>query len=78
MASAKGPHDSTDIENQEWLESLDYVHEQGGAERVRELISLLQIQAQKYGVKSQYPGNTPYINTIPIDQQLPFPGNQEI
>ncbi len=78
MARTQGPHDSTDIENQEWLESLDYVHERGGAERVRELISLLQIQAQKYGVTSQYPGNTPYINTIPLDQQPPFPGNQEI
>jgi len=78
MATTKRPYESTEIENQEWLESMDYVYERGGAERVRELISLLQIQAQKYGVRSQYPGNTPYINTIPLDNQPPYPGNNEI
>jgi pyruvate dehydrogenase E1 component len=66
------------IENQEWIESLEYVYEKGGAERVRELLSLMQIQAQKYGIRSHYPGNTPYINTIPLDHQPPYPGNNEI
>jgi len=78
MATTRGPHESNEIENQEWLDSLDYVQERAGAERVRELISLLQIRAQQHGVQSQYPGNTPYINTIPLDQQPPFPGNQTI
>jgi pyruvate dehydrogenase E1 component len=78
MATIKRPHESNDIENQEWLDSMDYVYERGGAERVRELISLLQIQAQKYGIKSHYPGNTPYINTIPLDHEPAFPGNREI
>jgi pyruvate dehydrogenase E1 component len=78
MAESREPQESHEIENQEWLESMDSVYERGGAERVRELISLLQIQAQKYGVQSQFPGNTPYINTIPLDGQPPFPGNQEI
>jgi pyruvate dehydrogenase E1 component len=78
MATTKRPHESAEIENQEWLESMDDVYERGGAERVRELISLLQIQAQKYGIKSQYPGNTSYINTIPLDHEPPYPGNREI
>ncbi len=57
---------------------MDYVYDNEGPERVRELISLLQIRAQKYGIQSQYPGNTPYINTIPLGQQPPYPGNNEI
>jgi pyruvate dehydrogenase E1 component len=71
-------HEASEVENQEWLESMDYVYERGGAERVRELMSLLQIHAQKYGIQSQYPGNTPYINTIPLDHQPPYPGNNAI
>lgn len=78
MATTKRPHDSTEIEDQEWLESLDDVYRRGGADRVRELVSLLQIQAQKYGIRSHYPGNTPYINSIPLDLQPPYPGNNEI
>ncbi len=70
--------DSAELENQEWMESLDSIFKRGGAERVRELISRLQIRAQKYGVQSHYPGNTPYINTIPRSQQPPYPGNGEI
>ncbi|MDH3215799.1 MAG: pyruvate dehydrogenase (acetyl-transferring), homodimeric type [Candidatus Krumholzibacteria bacterium] len=78
MAKAKQPHESVELENQEWLDSMDDVHERAGAERVRELISLLQIQAQKYGIQSQYPGNTPYINTIPLAHQPRYPGNRTI
>jgi pyruvate dehydrogenase E1 component len=78
VATIKRPHEASDIENQEWLESMDYVYERGGAERVRELMSLLQIHAQKFGIQSQYPGNTPYINTIPLDHQPPYPGNNAV
>ncbi len=78
MATIKRPHEASEVENAEWLESMDYVYERGGAERVRELMSLLQIHAQKYGIQSQYPGNTPYINTIPLDHQPPFPGNNAV
>ncbi|UCG53706.1 MAG: pyruvate dehydrogenase (acetyl-transferring), homodimeric type [Candidatus Latescibacterota bacterium] len=70
--------EAIEIENREWLESLDSVFKRGGAERVRELISRLQMRAQKYGIQSQYPGNTPYINTIPLAKQPPYPGNREI
>ena len=53
------------IENKEWVESIDYVFKTEGEERVREIISLLQIRAQEYGIIYYCPGNTPYINTIP-------------
>jgi pyruvate dehydrogenase E1 component len=66
------------IERREWLESLDYVLHEGGPERVEKLLQSLRIQAEREGVKIPYAANTPYINTIPVEQQPPFPGNQEI
>jgi pyruvate dehydrogenase E1 component len=67
-----------EIETSEWLYSLDYVLQHGGPERVVELLQQLQIRAHKAGVHIPFSANTPYINTIPRDQQLPFPGNREI
>ncbi len=67
-----------EIENREWLYSLDYVFEHGGPERVKELLHQLQIRAHKAGVDIPFSANTPYINTIPREKQPPFPGNREI
>jgi pyruvate dehydrogenase E1 component len=70
--------DSKDIENREWLESLDGVYRSQGAERVRELLKQLDCKAQEYGVQIQPGLVTPYINTIPADQQPPYPGRRDI
>ena len=67
-----------EIENAEWRESLDYVLQTQGEERVRQLLRLLQIRAQEQGVSIPFTANTPYINTIPRDQQPVFPGNRDI
>jgi pyruvate dehydrogenase E1 component len=65
-------------ETREWLESLDYVFRHGGPERIKELLRLLQIRAQRQGVQFLCPGNTPYVNTIPLGAEAPYPGNLEI
>jgi len=65
-------------ENREWLESLDFVYKTEGAERVRDLIARLEARAHSYGVRVSYPGNTPYINTIPASQQPAYPGDRVI
>jgi pyruvate dehydrogenase E1 component len=67
-----------EIENAEWRESLDYVMQTQGEDRVRELLRLLQIRAQEQGVSIPFTANTPYINSIPRNQQPVFPGNREI
>jgi len=67
-----------DIENREWLESLDYVLQNEGPDRVRDLLRRLQVRARKQGVQLHFTANTPYINTIPSNQQSPYPGNREI
>ena len=66
------------VETQEWLESLDYVLETGGPERVKRLLHHLQVHAQQAGLQLPFSANTPYINTIPLDRQPPFPGSREI
>ncbi len=67
-----------EIENKEWIESLDYILQTQGSERVTELLKKLQIRAQEKGVKIPFSANTPYINTIPADKQPVFPGSREI
>ena len=66
------------VEMQEWLDSLDYVLQHGGPERVKRLLQQLQVHAQQAGVDLPFSANTPYINTIPADKQPLFPGSREI
>lgn len=66
------------VETHEWIESIDYVLQSGGPERVRKLLRQLQVHVQEQGISLPFTANTPYINTIPADMQPPFPGNREI
>jgi len=66
------------VEMQEWLDSLDYVLQSGGPERVTRLLQRQQLHAQQAGVQLPFTANTPYINTISVDQQPLFPGSREI
>lgn len=67
-----------DIEIREWLDSLDYVIEQGDPERVRALLRRLQVRAQQAGIRTDSSITTPYINTIPAHEQPVYPGSREI
>jgi pyruvate dehydrogenase E1 component len=66
------------LETREWLESLDYVLKSGGPARVGRLLGELGRHAQSSGVKLPFTANTPYINTIHADEQVPYPGSREI
>ena len=72
------PKEIEEIENEEWLYSLDYVLQNWGPERVLEILKQLQIRAHKWGVQIPFTANTPYINTIPREKQPPYPGDREI
>lgn len=65
------------IEDKEWLESLEYVLRTQGPERVRELLETLDVYAHNAGVDLPFTANTPYINTIPPEEQPTFPGSRE-
>lgn len=62
----------------EWLESLEYVMQSGGAKKVKELLNELDNYAHKAGVDLPFTANTPYINTIPKEKQTKYPGGREI
>jgi pyruvate dehydrogenase E1 component len=66
------------IETREWLESLNYVLQYSGPDRVRNLLQQLQDYAYGAGVHLPFSANTPYINTIPAEEQPQFPGNREL
>ncbi|HYU78285.1 MAG TPA: pyruvate dehydrogenase (acetyl-transferring), homodimeric type, partial [Vicinamibacterales bacterium] len=66
------------LETREWLESLDYVLQQGGPARVGRLLRELGLHAQQKGVKLPFTANTPYINTLHPSEEVPYPGSREI
>ncbi len=71
-------HDVDPQETAEWVDSLRYVLESKGSQRVRYLLSTLEEFAHLEGVELPFSANTPYINSIPLERQPMFPGNREI
>ena len=67
-----------EAEDREWIESLEYVIENSGRERASELLRKLRIYSQKKGVEIPYTSNTPYVNTIALEDQPRYPGDYEI
>ncbi len=63
---------------QEWLDALDSVLEFEGAERATFLVDELVGHARRVGVPAPHSATTPYVNTIPVDAQPPFPGDREL
>ncbi len=66
------------VETREWLDSLDYVLQSGGPAKVAQLLRDLAIHATENGVKLPFSANTPYINTIPVDDQALMPGSPDL
>ncbi|HUI57862.1 MAG TPA: pyruvate dehydrogenase (acetyl-transferring), homodimeric type [Bryobacteraceae bacterium] len=63
-------------ETQEWLESLDQVIDDGGPERARYLLEQLAERARTSGAELAVHLNTPYVNTIRADDEVPYPGDR--
>lgn len=76
--SNNGLSELEQVELKEWLESLEYVLQSGGPEKVKELLHNLSTYAHEAGVELPFTANTPHINTIPKEKQPPFPGGREI
>jgi pyruvate dehydrogenase E1 component len=65
-------------EMQEWFESFDAVLNEEGQEAATLLLDRLRARALSLGVGPAFTANTPYVNTIPVEKQAIFPGDQEI
>jgi pyruvate dehydrogenase E1 component len=65
-------------ETEEWLESLDAVVDKQGRNRARYLLSRLLTRAQETQVSFPATVSTPYINSIPRENEPWFPGDEHI
>ena len=70
--------DTDPAETQEWLDSLDGVVEVGGKTRARYLLSRLLERARESQVSFPATVSTPYVNSIPREQEPWFPGDEHI
>ena len=66
------------VETQEWLDSLDAVAERLGPVRARFLVAKLLERAHETHLGVPGAVTTPYINTIPPEEQPEFPGDEHI
>ena len=66
------------LEQREWLESLDYVIQQGDRGRVQRLLATLRHRARMAGVALPFTAVTAYVNTIRPEDETPLPGSQEV
>jgi pyruvate dehydrogenase E1 component len=63
------------VETEEWLEALDAVVENDGPRRAHDLVERVVERARLRGAAIEYVGPTPYVNTIPVSDEPPLPGD---
>lgn len=62
-------------ETQEWLDALEAVVQFEGTDKAHHLIATLIEKARVHGIDIPYSANTPYINTIALEEQDNYPGD---
>jgi len=67
--------DSDPEETDEWLEALRSVASYKGSKRARILLHELMAEAKALNIPIRGPSRTPYVNSISLDQQPPYPGD---
>ncbi len=70
--------DSDPAETREWLESLDAVVDTHGKNRARYLLSALLDRARQLQVSFPATVSTPYVNSIPPEEEPWFPGDEHV
>ncbi|HEY3840509.1 MAG TPA: pyruvate dehydrogenase (acetyl-transferring), homodimeric type [Bryobacteraceae bacterium] len=65
-------------ETSEWVEALDDIIDEVGPDRASYLLERLMERAANLGVQVPLRWNTPYMNTIPPEEEVAYPGNREL
>src|SRR5437879_12843849 len=60
----------------EWIEAFDQVVDEAGPRRGTQLLEALSKRAREAGVDVPVQLNTPYLNTIPVEEEVPYPGDR--
>src|SRR5690349_20179194 len=70
--------DPDPIETAEWVEAFDEVVVREGSERARFLLNTLLKRAQRDHLRLPELVQTPYVNTIPPEEEPRYPGDEQI
>ncbi|MFC7862087.1 pyruvate dehydrogenase (acetyl-transferring), homodimeric type [Arthrobacter koreensis] len=70
--------DADPEETAEWIESLDNLVKTEGTERAQFILRSLLQRAGAHSVGVPMVTTTDYVNTIPVDQEPEFPGDEEV
>lgn len=70
--------DKDPLETKEWIDAFLSVLKFEGAERAEFLIQQLINKARQRGLDLTVGLNTPYVNTIPVELEPSFPGNEKL
>jgi pyruvate dehydrogenase E1 component len=62
----------------EWLEAFDQLVESEGPPRGCGLLQALIQRAHESGIEVPVQLNTPYVNTIPVEEEVPYPGDRQL
>jgi pyruvate dehydrogenase E1 component len=60
----------------EWIEAFEQLLAQGGLSQAAQLLVALSQRAQQAGINLPVQLNTPYVNTIPVEDEVPYPGDR--
>ncbi len=71
-------HDIDPVETREWLDAVEDVIDRDGGKRVHYLLDQSVAAARSRGTNLPFGATTSYVNTIPVDQQAPYPGDLEM
>ena len=66
------------IELKEWIDSINWILADNSSKDVSKLLERLKDHCITQGVEFPFNANTPYVNTIPIEEEIPYPGDIEI
>jgi len=65
-------------ETSEWLESIDDLIQTGGPKRARYILMSMEEHARRKGVETPPNLTTPYVNTIPVEEEPLYPGDETL
>ena len=69
-------NDLPEVDKSEWLESIDYIFKEYGEEGVSQIMRSIHEHVISLNISlADASMNTPYINTIPVEQQIAYPGD---
>ncbi|WP_386692942.1 MULTISPECIES: pyruvate dehydrogenase (acetyl-transferring), homodimeric type [unclassified Lonepinella] len=71
-------NDVDPIETQDWLLAIDSLIREEGTERAQFIVEQIMKHARSQAVPLSAGVTTAYVNTIPVSEQPPYPGNKDI